>query len=105
MRAESANSAFAVAKEWSNEVFIVNNKQYVRLAVIGKGGSSKVFKVLSHDMNIYALKRVNLKGDPSTMESYINEIDLLKRLSTKRNIIKLIDSEVNMQQSLIYLVF
>lgn len=76
----------------------------MKLAVIGKGGSSKVYKVLARDMNIYAIKRVNMNGDPSIVESYMNEIDLLKRLLTKRNIIKLIDSEINMQQSVIYLV-
>lgn len=39
----------------------VNQKPYVRLELLGKGGSSKVYKAMSQDLKIYALKRVNLK--------------------------------------------
>ena len=42
-------------------LLLVNGKPYVRLALIGRGGSSKVFKVLSMDSKIYALKRIKLQ--------------------------------------------
>lgn len=63
--------------------------------MIGKGGSSRVYRVLSSLNGLYAIKRVSLdKTDSETMSGYMNEIALLKRLSGNKRIISLIDSEV-----------
>lgn len=63
--------------------------------MIGKGGSSRVYRVLSHANELYAIKRVTLdKTDTETMKGYMNEIALLKRLEGNSRIIRLIDSEV-----------
>jgi serine/threonine-protein kinase TTK/MPS1 len=63
--------------------------------LIGKGGSSRVFRVLSPANELYAIKRVTLdKTDSETMNGYMNEIALLKRLDGNNRIIQLIDSEV-----------
>lgn len=78
----------------------VNSKQYRVLSLVGKGGSSRVFKVMSNEGQVFALKRVNLKNlDDFTFNSYLNEIDLLQRFTDAncQHIIKLIDSEVNRQ--------
>ncbi|KAH6912924.1 other/TTK protein kinase [Coprinopsis sp. MPI-PUGE-AT-0042] len=74
---------------------VVNRKAYARLDLIGKGGSSRVFRVLNHANELYAIKRVSLdKTDAETMSGYMNEIALLKRLEGNNRIIRLIDSEV-----------
>jgi serine/threonine-protein kinase TTK/MPS1 len=74
---------------------IVNKKAYARLDLIGKGGSSRVFRVLNNANELYAIKRVSLdKTDAETMSGYMNEIALLKRLNGNSRIIRLIDSEV-----------
>ena len=63
--------------------------------MIGKGGSSRVYKVLSHSNQMFAVKRVSLdRTDQETMSGYMNEISLLKRLEGNHRIIRLIDSEV-----------
>ncbi|KAI0075060.1 Pkinase-domain-containing protein [Panus rudis PR-1116 ss-1] len=63
--------------------------------MIGKGGSSRVYRVIDHTNEIFAIKRVSLdKTDPETMNGYMNEISLLKRLEGNARIIRLIDSEV-----------
>jgi serine/threonine-protein kinase TTK/MPS1 len=63
--------------------------------MIGKGGSSRVFRVLNHANELFAIKRVSLdKTDAETMSGYMNEIALLKRLEGNSRIIRLIDSEV-----------
>ncbi|KAF9013500.1 kinase-like domain-containing protein [Cyathus striatus] len=63
--------------------------------MIGKGGSSRVFRVLNNANELYAIKRVSLdKTDSETMNGYMNEIALLKRLEGNSRIIRLIDSEV-----------
>ncbi|KAI5121405.1 hypothetical protein M0805_003177 [Coniferiporia weirii] len=74
---------------------IVNKKPYARLDMIGKGGSSRVYRVMNSANEIYAIKRVSLdKTDTETIHGYMNEIALLKRLEGNNRIIRLIDSEV-----------
>ncbi|KAH9854726.1 kinase-like domain-containing protein [Lenzites betulinus] len=73
----------------------VNRKAYARLDMIGKGGSSRVFRVMTSANEIFAVKRVALdKVDAETMAGYMNEIGLLKRLEGNARIIRLYDSEV-----------
>ncbi|KAH9891689.1 kinase-like domain-containing protein [Cubamyces lactineus] len=73
----------------------VNKKAYARLDLIGKGGSSRVFRVMNGANEIFALKRVALdKADADTIAGYMNEIGLLKRLDGNARIIRLLDSEV-----------
>ncbi|XP_019180032.1 PREDICTED: MAP kinase kinase MKK1/SSP32 isoform X2 [Ipomoea nil] len=75
--------------------FKVNGKLYQRLGKIGSGGSSEVHKVISSDCTIYALKRIKLKGrDYATAYGFCQEIEYLKTLKGKNNIIQLIDYEV-----------
>ena len=74
---------------------IVSKKAYARLNLIGKGGSSHVYRVTNNVNETYAIKRVSLdKTDAETMSGYTNEIALLKRLSGNSRIIRLVDSEV-----------
>ncbi|KAK4359049.1 hypothetical protein RND71_021278 [Anisodus tanguticus] len=74
--------------------FKVNGKLYQRLGKIGSGGSSEVHKVIASDCSIYALKKIKLKGrDYATAYGFCQEIEYLKRLKGKNNIIQLIDYE------------
>jgi serine/threonine-protein kinase TTK/MPS1 len=59
-------------------------------------GSSRIFRVLNHANELYAMKRVSLdKTDADTsMSSYMNEITLLKRLENNSRIIRLINRRV-----------
>lgn len=73
----------------------MNKRPYARLDMIGKGGSSRVYRVMNSANEIYAIKRVSLdKTDTETINGYMNEIALLKRLEGNGRIIRLIDSEV-----------
>lgn len=73
----------------------VNKKAYARLDLVGKGGSSRVYRVMNSANEIYAIKRVSLdKTDNDTISGYMNEISLLKRLDGNSRIIRLLDSEV-----------
>lgn len=75
--------------------FKVNGKLYQKLGKIGSGGSSEVHKVISSDCNIYALKKIRLKGrDYATAFGFCQEILYLNKLKGKGNIIQLIDFEV-----------
>ncbi|KAJ3024279.1 hypothetical protein HKX48_003104 [Thoreauomyces humboldtii] len=69
---------------------------YKKLELIGRGGSSKVYKIMSADKKVYAMKKVKLKGeDDSVIEGYLNEIALLRRLDKNDRIIRLFASELN----------
>ena len=82
----------------------VNGVPYAKLGVIGKGGSCRVYRALSKDCNVVAIKKVALEDkDTKTIESYANEISLLKRLRGNPAIIQLYDSEVDLKRQAIFL--
>lgn len=84
----------------------VRKKRYQRLDCIGRGGTSRVYRVLEEStQRIFALKRVNLEqADPETIKGYQNEIQLLGRLADKSGIIRLYDHESNVRKNYISLV-
>jgi serine/threonine protein kinase len=89
----------------SKNLVSVANRKYVRLEQIGRGGSSKVYKVLGPDFKVYALKRVRpLHMNKKTLAIFQNEINLMKRLRGRPNIIELVDSEINVENKCIYMV-
>ncbi|EFN53107.1 hypothetical protein CHLNCDRAFT_10750, partial [Chlorella variabilis] len=77
---------------------------YTKLECVGRGGSSKVYKVMAPNRKIFALKRIRLQGrDAEAASGFLDEIKLLNSLAGKSNIIQLIDSEV-CSCGLIYMV-
>ena len=89
--------------------FRFKGSDYSRLGILGKGGSSTVYRVISHnDGNLYAYKKVDMKGDCNDVEalidSYLNEIELLKRLKGSPYIIDIIDAEINREDMYIHMV-
>ncbi|CAG9463572.1 unnamed protein product [Pedinophyceae sp. YPF-701] len=84
---------------------LVNGVKYKVLECVGKGGSSKVYKVIGPDNRIYALKRIKLDGrDPEASRGFLDEVSLLKRLQGRDNIVRLIDSETPPDTHLLYVV-
>ncbi|EEP82831.1 conserved hypothetical protein [Uncinocarpus reesii 1704] len=74
----------------------VNRKTYTRMDCIGRGGSSRVYRVMAENCKIFALKRVNLEDvDPSALIGYKGEIDLLKKLRNVERVVQLYDWEIN----------
>jgi serine/threonine protein kinase len=95
----------ALARLDSQEIIVVGNRRYLRLDCIGKGGSSRVYRVLGEDMSIHALKRVRLaRMDAASVCNYTNEISLLKKLAGHRHIIRLFGAEVSYEQRCIHMV-
>lgn len=89
----------------SRNFMTLNGKQYLRLDVLGRGGSSKVFRVLSDSGQVYALKRVRVPPkDARALESFANEITLLGRLRGHPSIIQLVDSHVCRQTGLVLML-
>ncbi|XP_041648585.1 dual specificity protein kinase Ttk [Cheilinus undulatus] len=88
----------------SNESITIKGKQFFILKMIGRGGSSKVYQVLDHKKQLFAVKYVDLlEADTQTIESYKNEIEHLNHLQQYSDqIIKLYDYEIT--DSYIYML-
>jgi serine/threonine-protein kinase TTK/MPS1 len=92
----------------------LNGKSYFQLSLVGKGGSSSVYKVISTTSgNLYALKKVDISKQSSNdeddadrvFESYANEIDLLNKLKNSNSlIIDLIDYQICKEEKKIYML-
>jgi serine/threonine-protein kinase TTK/MPS1 len=70
---------------------VVSKQAYARLDLIGKGGSSRIYRVMNNANEIYAIKHVSLE---ETTSGYVYEIALLKRLNGISRTARLVDSEV-----------
>jgi len=88
-----------------DNVITINNKPFLKLGVVGKGGSCKVYRALSKDRSIVGIKKVKLAGmTKKAISGYANEIALLKRLRGNPAIIQMHESEIDLQQKAIFLV-
>ncbi|KAH8921335.1 kinase-like protein [Atractiella rhizophila] len=88
---------------------VINGKQYWRIGLIGKGGTSRVFRVLDNlggtNAAMYAMKRVELhRSDTESYESFLNEIKLLERLKGNARVIKLVDSQIDHNKNQLFLL-
>ena len=84
----------------------VDGATYAKLALVGRGGSSKVFRVLSSDGRVLALKRIRLRGQEidHSFAGYANEITLLRRLAGKPGIVRLFAADVQQNTGSIHMV-
>lgn len=98
--------ASATSKGDKRKVTIkLNGKNYTRLDVIGRGGSSRVYRVMADNSKFLALKRVSLDdADESTVRGFKGEIDLLKRLEGVERVIRLYDYELNEEKGVLSVV-
>lgn len=77
----------------------INQKTFTRMDCIGRGGSSRVYRVMAENYKIFALKRVNLEDvDRLTLAGYKGEIELLKKLENVERVVRLFDWELNMEK-------
>ena len=101
---DKSNCDFLPIASEKNMIY-VNCVPYSKLGVIGKGGSCKVYRTLSKDRNIVAIKKVKLgEMKKKAIEGYANEIALLRRLRGNPAIIHMYDSQVDLERKAIYLV-
>jgi hypothetical protein len=98
-------SSSIVPSPSNQDLVSVNKNNYTKISMIGKGGSGKVYKVFDAKKNIYALKKVKLKGcSQQITRGFMNEVLMLKHLRGKKNIVQLIDYEARTTEGYLYLV-
>ncbi|CAI1905790.1 hypothetical protein SEUBUCD646_0D02110 [Saccharomyces eubayanus] len=87
----------------SRSVITVNDSQYEKIELLGRGGSSRVYKVKGAGNKVYALKRVSFDAfDDSSIDGFKGEIELLEKLKDQKRVIQLVDYE--MGDGLLYLI-
>ncbi|KAL8712477.1 MAG: hypothetical protein Q9220_003325 [cf. Caloplaca sp. 1 TL-2023] len=92
----TAGAASASQSRKKRNYISVNSKLFTRMDCIGRGGSSKVYRVMAENFKVFALKRVTLEDqDPSAIRGFKGEIDLLKQLENVDRVVRLFDYEIN----------
>ncbi|KAK0511035.1 hypothetical protein JMJ35_006587 [Cladonia borealis] len=90
-----AGAASASQKKKRNYIS-VNGKLFTRMDCIGRGGSSKVYRVMAENYKVFALKRVTLEDqDELAVRGYKGEIELLRKLENVDRVVRLFDWEIN----------
>ena len=90
-----AGAASASQKKKRNYIS-VNGKLFTRMDCIGRGGSSKVYRVMAENYRVFALKRVTLEDqDELAVRGFKGEIDLLRKLANVERVVSLLDWEIN----------
>jgi hypothetical protein len=83
----------------------INNNAYQRLECIGRGGSCRVYRVMSENFKVWALKKVSLAdADEQAVRGFKGEIELLRRLANVDRVVQLRDWEVNEAKQTLSLV-
>ena len=92
---EVATSNAGSSRRTKNVAVTINGRQYKKLDCVGRGGSSRVYRIMAENYTIFALKRVNLEdADMASIAGYKGEIDLLRKLENVDRVIRLYDFEV-----------
>jgi len=96
MATKSAGAATASNDRKKRIQMTINKKPYQRLECIGRGGSCRVYRVMSENNRVWALKKVSLVGvDEQAVVGFRGEIDLLTKLAKVDRVVQLIDWELN----------
>ncbi|KAL6720663.1 hypothetical protein ACLMJK_002588 [Lecanora helva] len=94
-----AGAASASQARKKRNYISVNGKLFTRMDCIGRGGSSKVYRVMAENYKVFALKRVTLEDqDELAVRGYKGEIDLLKKLENVDRVVRLFDWELNTER-------
>ncbi|EEQ35966.1 putative serine threonine-kinase [Clavispora lusitaniae] len=88
----------------TKKVIVINSRRYEKLELIGRGGTSKVYKVRCMETNNQlAIKKVAFDSfDESCVNGFKGEIELLTKLKNESRVVELIDHVVS--DGSIYLV-
>ena len=74
----------------------VNDTEYEKIELLGRGGSSRVYKVKNSQNKVFALKRVSFdEFDDSSVDGFKGEIELLEKLSNESRVVKLFDYQMD----------
>ncbi|KAG2732356.1 hypothetical protein G9P44_004773 [Scheffersomyces stipitis] len=90
------SSSIGPDEQKKKKSIIINGNHYEKLELLGRGGTSKVYKVKAIANNrLYAIKKVTFdQFDEACVKGFKGEIDLLLKLKHADRVVKLIDHAV-----------
>lgn len=79
------------------KIIQINSQQYEKLELLGRGGTSKVYKVRSLTTKLsFAIKKVSFdQFDETCVKGFKGEIDLLTKLKDEPRVVKLMDHTIS----------
>jgi hypothetical protein len=108
VESDGTKSSNIVSNSFKADKVIVNGNDYIKMNLLGKGGSSSVYRVLASDMSLCAFKKIqvspNLDDCETVFDSYLNEISLLQKLKGSKHIIQILDHEINREDLTISMI-
>lgn len=92
---ESSNRGSNDSKR--RKLIYVNNSQYEKLELLGRGGSSKVYKARSlSNKRVVAIKKVSFdQFDDACVQGFKGEIELLNKLRDEPRVVKLFEHAIS----------
>jgi hypothetical protein len=105
MATRAAGAATASSDRKKRVHVTINNNAYQRLECIGRGGSCRVYRVMSENFKVWAVKKGSLAdADEQAVRGFKGEIELLRRLAKVDRVVQLRDWEVNEAKQTLSLV-
>lgn len=100
----ATNAPTAPPEDKKRKYIAINGVQYEKLELMGRGGTSKVYKVKSMtNQRLYAVKKVTFdQFDDACVKGFKGEIDLLTKLKGTERVVQLVDHAIG--EGSIYLV-
>jgi serine/threonine-protein kinase TTK/MPS1 len=101
----SAGAATSSHANKKRNIVKIKNKVFTRMDLLGRGGSSRVYRVMAENYKVFALKKVNLEeAEESAVRGYKGEIDLLRKLEGVDRVVRLYDYEINEEKGTLSVV-
>ncbi|AAK39750.1 putative protein kinase (nucleomorph) [Guillardia theta] len=85
-----------------SDLLLINGVIYIKICLIAKGGSGKVYKIIDQNKKIFALKKIKINQNNKNF--CLKEISILKAMNKRKGIIHIIDVEFNLFNSKISII-
>jgi len=96
---------FKIKSRKSRTFLKINKKIYLKLELLGKGGSGKVYKILDEKNQILALKKTRtMNHDFEILHNCINEISILKTFYFQPRVIQIKNADISLEDGNVFVV-
>jgi serine/threonine-protein kinase TTK/MPS1 len=90
----------------NGKIVEINRKHYLKLELIGRGGSGKIYKIMDFNKKIFALKITKINYCKiENLHDRINEISICKIFVSNSKIIQIKDADISLENRIIHIIF
>lgn len=96
---------FGMNKKNKEKFIRINQKKYLKLELLGKGGSGKVYKIIDENKQILALKKTKIPNrEIEALHNCLNEISILKTLVHQPRVIQIKNADISFENGCVLIV-